>query len=106
MTNEISKELRSLVEAVYEECYGDHVVFDDFFLKFDYDEYGDEILVVKAIFEGSTQKGLRVDSARGLIRHLRNRLQEAGVHAFPITSFVEKSEWDEVYGKGYYLYGA
>ena len=91
---------------MYKECYGDHVIFNDFFLKFDYDEYGGEILVVKAIFEGSTQKGLRVDSARGLIRHLRNRLEEAGIDAFPITSFVETSEWKEVYGMGAYLYGA
>ncbi len=106
MTKEISKELRKLVEDVYKECYGDHVIFNDFFLKFDYDEYGGEILVVKAIFEGSTQKGLRVDSARGLIRHLRNRLEEAGIDAFPITSFVETSEWKEVYGMGAYLYGA
>ena len=55
----------------------------------DFDQYGDEILVIKAIFN---EDRLGAQRTSGLIRHLRPKLAEVGTEAFPVISFIAKSE--------------
>ncbi len=55
----------------------------------DFGEYGDEILVIKAVLN---QDRLGAQRTSGLIRHLRPKLAEAGTEAFPVISFIARSE--------------
>ena len=55
----------------------------------DFDEYGGEIFVIKAVFN---QDRLGAQRTSGLIRHLRAKLAEAGTEAFPVISFIARSE--------------
>lgn len=60
-------------------------------LSFDTDEDGDDIVWVKVIFDDRSKP---LDSHRtlGLVRHLRPRMAELGETAFPVLSYIAKSE--------------
>ena len=79
--------VKDIVEATLRERCGD--VFELIAVIPDFDEYGDEILVIKAVLN---QDRLGVGRTSGLIRHLRPKLAEAGTEAFPVISFIARSE--------------
>ena len=79
--------VKDVVEETLKERCGD--VFELIVVRPDFDEYGGEIFVIKAVFN---QDRLGVGRTSGLIRHLRAKLAEAGTEAFPVISFIARSE--------------
>ena len=58
----------------------------------DYWGGGEEYLEVIIVFDGD-QKRLSPRWTVGLTSRLRNRLEDMGIEAFPVTRFMEKSDW-------------
>ena len=87
MTEHASPKVKDVIEETLIERCGD--VFELIAVRPDFDQYGDEILVIKAIFN---EDRLGAQRTSGLIRHLRPELAEVGTEAFPIISFIAKSE--------------
>lgn len=79
--------VKDVVEQTLRERHGD--VFELIAVRPDLNGYGDEILVIKAVFN---QDRLGTWRSSGLIRHLRPKLAEAGTEAFPVISFIARSE--------------
>ena len=79
--------IKEAVEQTLKERCGD--VFELIAVKPDLNEYGDEILVVKAVHR---KDRLDAKQTSSLIRHLRPKLAEAGTEAFPVISFIARSE--------------
>ena len=65
------------------------------------DQYGDEHVPVNIVFEGEQTK-LDPKWTGGLGLRIRPMLQKRGIANAPSKSFVEKSEWLEVYGDKYH----
>ena len=57
----------------------------------DIDFDGDEVLRITVIFQG-TPKDLSASSVSGVTRHVRPKLTEIGVEAFPIFSFISNKD--------------
>ena len=87
MTEQASPKVKDVIEETLIERCGD--VFELIAVRPDFDQYGDEILVIKAIFNADRLGAKRTS---GLIRHLRPKLAEVGTEAFPVISFIAKSE--------------
>ncbi len=87
MTVQNLSRVKDVVETTLRERCGD--VFELVAVRPDFDEYGDEILVIKAVFN-KDRLGARRTS--GLRRDLRRRVAKAGTDAFPVVSFIAKSE--------------
>ena len=87
MTEHDLPKVKDIVEQTLRERCGN--VFELIAVRPDFNEYGDEILVIKAIFN---KDRLGAQRTSGLIRHLRPKLAEVGTEAFPIISFIAKSE--------------
>ena len=87
MTEHDLPKVKNIVEETLRERCGN--VFELIAVRPDFNEYGDEILVIKAIFN---KDRLGAQRTSGLIRHLRPKLAEVGTEAFPVISFIAKSE--------------
>ena len=87
MTEQASSKVKDVIEETLIERCGD--VFELIAVRPDFDQYGDEILVIKAIFNADR---LGAQRTSGLIRHMRPKLAEVGTEAFPVISFIAKSE--------------
>ena len=87
MTENELPRIKEVVEKTLKERCGD--VFELITVRPDSNEYGDEIFVIKAVFN---QDRLGVGRSSGLIRHLRAKLAEVGTEAFPVISFIARSE--------------
>ena len=87
MTEHASPKVKDIIEETLRERCGN--VFELIAVRPDFDEYGDEILVIKAIFD---KDRLGAEQTSGLIRLLRPKLAEVGTEAFPVISFIAKSE--------------
>ena len=87
MTVQNLPKIKDVIETTLRERCGN--VFELIAVKPDFDEYGDEILVIRAVFN-KDRLGARRTS--GLRRDLRRRVAEAGTDAFPVVSFIAKSE--------------
>ena len=87
MTEHDLPKVKDVIEQTLRERCGD--VFELIAVRPDFDQYGDEILIIKAIFN---EDRLGAQRTSGLIRHLRPKLAEVGTEAFPIISFIAKSE--------------
>ena len=87
MTEQASPKVKDVIEETLIERCGD--VFELIAVRPDFDQYGDEILIIKAIFNADRLGAKRTS---GLIRHLRPKLAEVGTEAFPVISFIAKSE--------------
>ena len=61
----------------------------------DFDEDGDEILIVKVVFDGD-RKTLDSRKTSGLARHVLPEIEKIGEKAFPIFSFIAKSELGKI----------
>ena len=79
--------VKDIIETTFKERCGN--VFELIAVRPDLDEYGGEILVIKAVFNKDRLGSQRTS---GLRRDLRQRLAEAGTEAFPIISFIARSE--------------
>ena len=87
MTDHNLPRVKDVVEETLRERCGN--VFELIAVRPDFDEYGGEILVIKAVFNKDRLGSQRTS---GLRRDLRQRLAEAGTEAFPVISFIAKSE--------------
>ena len=90
------KELRK-ARRVIENVLRKHVKsarFDKVALRPGYDADGDDVLRIAAIFDDAAETDLDVDETIDVMKHLRCGLRDAGVAAFPVTSYCPKSEWE------------
>ena len=87
MTEHDLPKVKEIVEQTLRERCGN--VFELIAVRPDFNEYGDEILVIKAIFN---EDRLGAQRTSGLIRHLRPKLAAVDTEAFPVISFIAKSE--------------
>ena len=87
MTEHDLPKVKDVIEETLRERCGN--VFELIAVRPDFNEYGDEILIIKAIFN---EDRLGAQRTSGLIRHLRPKLAEMGTEAFPVISFIAKSE--------------
>ena len=92
----VTDEVANIVRQTLEEKFGDSLVFDpiEVIPKIDLD--GDEYLHIYMVYDGDYEL---LDTAwtLGLYGLLWPKLIELGVESVPSLSFVEKSDWEEVY---------
>ena len=95
----VTDEVANIVRQTLEEKFGDLLVFDpiEVIPKIDLD--GDEYLHIYMVYDGDRDL---LDTAwlLGFYGLIQPKLVELGVEGIPSKSFVEKSDWEEVYGKG------
>ena len=68
--------------------------FDKVALRPGYDADGDDVLHIVAVFDDAAESKLDVDETIGVIKYLRRGLHDAGIAAFPVTSYCPTSEWE------------
>ncbi len=68
--------------------------FDPIIVKPDLDQDGDEILWIQIIFDGD-QDNLDPAWTVRMFEFIDPELEKLGITAYPITSFIEKSEWED-----------
>ena len=93
----VTDEVANIVRQHLEEKFGDSLVFDpiEVIPKIDLD--GDEYLHIYTVYDGD-RKLLDPAWTLGFTGLIWQKLIELGVESVPTLSFVEKSEWEEVYG--------
>ena len=69
-------------------------IFDPIVVKPDFDQDGDEILWIQIVFDGD-QDNLDPSWTVRMFEFIDPELEELGITAYPITSFIEKSEWED-----------
>lgn len=87
---EINQRVDDIIKTVVKDTFGDvDIVSID--IEPDVGEDGEPILLVVVVFDN---KSARIDTSRvsGLIRHIRPKMAEIGEDAFPVLSFIAKSE--------------
>ena len=104
MTQAQKKTIKTIVrETLAERFSSDEFVFDPIVVVPTVDEYGSDAsgetyLRIIIVFNGD-QKRLDSSWTSGFIRRVRPKLIEAGIEEFPSPSWVEKSDWQQVYRK-------
>ena len=68
--------------------------FDPIIVKPEIDEDGDEILWIQIIFDGD-QDNLDPGWTVRMFEFIDPELEKLGITAYPMTSFIEKSEWED-----------
>ena len=92
----VTDEVANIVRQILEEKFGDSLVFDPIEVIPKVDHDGDEYLHIYMVYDGDVEL---LDSAwtLGFYGLIRPKLIELGVESLPSKSFVEKSDWEEVY---------
>lgn len=97
ITKTVTDEMARLVGAALRERYQDEdLVFDPIIAERVIDHYGDEYVDIFVIFDGDEGK-LDDRWTNGLWIQLDPHLERLGITSVPGLSFVEKSEWAEVF---------
>ena len=97
ITKTVTDEMARLVGEALRERYRDEdLVFDPIIAERAIDHYGDEYVDIFVIFDGDQEK-LDARWTNGLWIQLDPHLERLGITSVPGLSFVEKSEWAEVY---------
>ena len=93
----VTDEVANIVRQILEEKFGDAIVFDPIEVRPRIDHDGDEYLHIYIVYDGD---GKLIDPgwSLGFVGLIIPELLELGVESLPSKSFVEKSEWEEVYG--------
>lgn len=89
-----TKDVSEVIESLLRERFDD-VAFESVSVERDTDEFGDDILRVRVVFD-SVLKVLDPRKTSGLLRHLRPRIAELGEDAFPVMFYIAKSELGKV----------
>ena len=89
-----TREMETIVERVLKNMFGDAKI-GDVRVVCAHDEDGDDILLIKVEFNG-TEEEFDASVAVRVVRHMRSRLAEAQVQAFPVISYLSSSEMNEV----------
>ena len=91
MANVDIDRLKSVIEAVVRNRFDDvEIVAVD--IKPDVDEDGDRVLLVEIVFDADSGR-LDAGRASGLVRHMLPKIADLGEQAFPILSFISKSDY-------------
>lgn len=85
--------IRRIVQSVLEKKFDD-VEIVRISVSPEIDEDGDRIAVIEIVFDGQL-KSLDSRKTTGLARHIIPALREAGESAFPVFSFVAKTELEK-----------
>ena len=93
----VTDEVADIVRQNLEEKFGDTLVFDPIEVRPEIDHDGDEYLHIYMVYDGD-RKLLDPAWTLGFTGLIWQKLIELGVESVPTLSFVEKSEWEEVYG--------
>ena len=100
-TQERDEIVKSIVRETIEERFAGEFVFDPICVIPTVDEWGPDatgetLLRIYIIFDGD-QKKLDPAWTGSLIRRIEPKLLAAGIEEFPCPSWVEKSEWEDLY---------
>ena len=90
MKQETLEKARRVIEKLLREQY-EGVVFDKISIRPEIDGDGDEFLWVKVVYDGRPEDA-RALTVVGLIRELRPKLEEADIEAFPVISYIARSD--------------
>ena len=97
ITRTVTDTMAKLVgDALRERFKADGLVFDPIIAERAVDHYGDEYVDIFVIFDGD-QKKLDARWINGLWMTRAPEMEELGLTSVPGISFVEKSEWAEVF---------
>ena len=101
MTQERDEIVKNIVRATIEERFAGEFVFDPIRVIPMVDEWGPDAtgetyLSIIIVFDGD-QKNLDPGWTSTLIRRIEPKLIEAGIEEFPSPTWVEKSEWEDMY---------
>ena len=69
-------------------------VFGPIVVKPEIDQDGDEILWIQIVFDGD-QDNLDPSWTGRMVEFIYPEMKELDITAYPITSFIEKSEWED-----------
>ena len=92
----VTNEVADAIGKVLRERFKDDFVFAPIIVESAISHYGDEYLDIFIIFDGD-QKKLDARWTSRLPLMLDPKLEKLGIDNVPIISYVEKSEWEEVY---------
>ncbi len=91
------EQVRDIVARTLAERFGpEGLVFDPIIVKPDLDQDGDDILLIKIIFDGDPEQ-LDPRWTMGIVGRIYPKMKAIPVTAYPITYFIEKSEWEDPY---------
>ena len=97
---DIPDKVAGIVKDLLTERFQDQFVFDPIVVRPEIDHDGDEYLEIYVVFDGD-QKNLDPGWTLGLSRRIRPDLEALGVLGVPGISYVEKSEWEELFAGKY-----
>ena len=86
------KSLEDIVGDVLRERFDD-VDIDEIQVRRDEDHDGDPILKITVVYNTKNKKGLDATKTSGIVRVTRPRLSEINESAFPVFSFISRSDW-------------
>ena len=89
---EVPSRVADIVRDLLTERFRDEFVFDPIIVEPEVDHDGDEYLKIYVVFDGDQ---------KDLSRRIRPDLAEMGVPGVPGFSFVEKSEWEQLFAGKY-----
>lgn len=92
MKAEAKEKVKTIVRNTLEKRFAADFIFDPIDVIPEIDEYGDDYLHIIIVFDGD-QANLSPRWTSGLIGRIQPHLIAAGIDAFPVPSFVVKSEW-------------
>ena len=93
----VTDEVANIVRQTLDEKFGDSLVFDPIEVIPKVDHDGDEYLHIYMVYDGD-RKLLDPAWTLGFYGLIQPKLIELGIETLPSKSFVEKPEWEEVYG--------
>ena len=91
---ETMDQVAALTREILEERFGDDFVFDPILVMSRIDQYGDEYVEIKVVYDGD-MKNLDPGWTVGLSTRTWDALEALGVPGLPAGyGFVEKSDWE------------
>ena len=100
INTEIPDKVAGMVKDLLTERFQDEFVFDPIIVEPEIDHDGDEYLKIYVVFDGD-QKNLDPGWTLGLSARVWQEVAEMGVPGVPGISYVEKSEWEELFAGKY-----
>ena len=89
---ETMDQVAALTREILEERFGDDFVFDPILVIPRIDQYGDEYLEIKVVYDGDARK-LDLGWTAGLGWRMWDDVEKTGAPGKPTYGFVEKSDW-------------
>ena len=97
MTKDRMNEIRDIVAEVLDKAFGNQVRFGPIYMDFDVDHDGTEYVIAHVIYE-SDDESLDANKTLDVIEPMVDQVEALGESAFPVVSYVAKSEEKEWLG--------